>query len=82
MIDDADRYWGPAPGHSWRELPRTLERLKRSTSHPAGSDRIAPCEVVESNQLMARLGLRTRYRPDGRAYLIDAPQPDERTRNA
>lgn len=80
MIDEADRYWGGLKNRSWRELPRVLEQLRlphiRHSEKPAANDRIARHEVAESNALMERLGLRTRYLPDGRAYQIQGnPSP-------
>jgi len=83
MIDPEDRYWGGVPGRSWADASVTLRTLPvvawRPTGRPnlvskalwADMDRIAPCEVPESNALMERLGLRTRYRADGQPYLVD-----------
>jgi hypothetical protein len=80
MIEDVDCYWGGSPGRSWNELPGLLQRLERPPGHtssrrhsealPADDDRIPFDEVAESNALMERLGLKTRYLPDGRAYQI------------
>ena len=65
MIEPEDRYWGGSPGRTWRDASPMLEQLARA------DDRIPPHEVADSNRIMERMGLRTRYRPDGRPYLID-----------
>ena len=75
MIDESDRYLGGLPGRSWRGLPKVIEQLRfpnmrRHSEAPVASDRIPRSEVAESNALMKKLGLQTRYHPDGRAYLI------------
>lgn len=75
MIDELDRYWGGFPGRSWGDRGPSnpqfrLPVTKRHSEAPVADDRIPAHEVSESNELMERLGLRTRYHPDGRAYLI------------
>ena len=75
MIDELDRYWGGSPGRSWGERRSGSNQFKlpiarRHSEAPVSNERIPAHEVPESNDLMERLGLRTRYHPDGRAYLI------------
>jgi hypothetical protein len=75
MIDELDRYWGGSPGRSWGDRRTSnhqfkLPIAKRHSETRVSDDRIPAHEVAESNELMKRLGLRTRYHPDGRAYLI------------
>lgn len=75
MIDELDRYWGGAPGRHWGDRRPGVRQFKLPITHhhseaPISDDRIPAHEVPESNELMKRLGLRTRYHPDGRAYLI------------
>jgi len=61
MIEPEDEYWHVRLG----EHDRPNARQSRH-------DRIPIAEVASSNALMIRLGLRTRYRADGQAYLVDA----------
>ena len=75
MIDELDRYWGGAPGRSWGDLRSVAQQFKlpfrrHHSEVPIDDGYIPAHEVPESNELMKRLGLRTRYHPDGRAYLI------------
>lgn len=62
MSDDID--YIPRLNSTWRRLPAILRELE-------ARDRIAPADVEAANADMQRLGLRTRYRPDGAPYLID-----------
>jgi hypothetical protein len=75
MIDDTDRYWGGTPGRTWGDRHPIAGQFKlplkrRHSEAPISDDRIPAHEVPESNELMRRMGLGTRYHPDGRAYLI------------
>ena len=79
MIDELDRYWGGSPGRSWGERRSSSRQFKLPIAHrhseaPVSDDRIPAHEVPESNDLMKRLGLRTRYHPDGRAYLVEGEE--------
>lgn len=64
MNEDLDYF--PRRGSSWHQLPHILRQLGGS------SDRIDPADVAAANADMARLELRTRYRPDGTPYQVDA----------
>lgn len=75
MLDELDRYWGGTPGRHWGDRRFAAKQFKlpfkrQHSETQASDDRIPVHEVPESNELMRRLGLRTRYHPDGRAYLI------------
>lgn len=69
MSSDDVAYRG-TPGRTWGDLPKVLARLDETARPIPASNRIPVDEVQESNALMQRLGLRTRYRADGTAYLL------------
>lgn len=60
MIEPEDEYWHVRP-----------LKHDRPNARQSRNDRIPIAEVASSNAIMERLGLRTRYRADGEAYLVD-----------
>ena len=64
MAEDLDYF--PRAGSSWRGLDRVLRRLAQAPT----TDRIARSDVRSANRDMRHLGCRTRYRPDGRPFML------------
>ena len=75
MAEDLD--YLPRPGSSWRGLEPILRNLERAT----GEDRIASWEVAAANRDMRHLGCRTRYRPDGRPFMLAPGEQDPTASN-
>jgi hypothetical protein len=65
----SDDYQYRRPGASWSGLREILRQLE---ARPV----VDPSEVAAANMDMLRSGARTRYRPDGSAFLLSDGEED------